>query len=142
METYDLKAKLTLGGGAKVLIRLGLIVGAVIGGVLVLAAPIAFYLAVAWVFGLLPNAGITWGFLAGGAALALVTAVIVSIMGESLIEDVVKFVLIGVPVLALWNMLEPHLWAIALGAPCGAFLPLISRMFSAPFRTTRGRSKA
>lgn len=126
---------------ARALIRFGLFVGSVIGVVLTLALPAAIFYAAAKGHGLLADFGNSWGYLAGGAGLALATAAVVSIMGESLIEDVVKFVLFAIPVFALHSMLDPHLWIIALGAPCGALVPLMGRLVWGVVNAVRGPAR-
>lgn len=136
-----MKQNRTPGPVARAFIRFGLFVGSVIGVVLTLALPAAIFYAAAKGHGLLADFGNSWGYLAGGAGLALATAAVVSIMGESLIEDVVKFVLFAIPVFALSGTLEPHLWIIALGAACGALVPLMGRLVWGVVNAVRGPTR-
>ena len=93
---------------------------------LIVAAPL--YLAAAWLFGLWPHDAVGTIYYAGGAILAMVTAAAVMVMGESVIEDGVKFALFAALTGGLWSFADPAVLAIALGAPVGASLSLIARM--------------
>ncbi len=99
-----------------------------LGGLLFLLVPVGLYLATAWMFGFLPHPALGPWYYAGGAVLALVVTLAVTIMGESLIEDAVKFTMFAVSFLALWSLTGPEITAVALGAPIGAAMPLIMRL--------------
>ncbi len=59
----------------------------------------AIYLGLAWAWGYFADLEVHWGWLAGGALLAYVFWFCVAVMGESMIEDIVKTVM-SLPLLA------------------------------------------
>jgi hypothetical protein len=105
-----------------------------LAAVAVLAALIGLYLAFVWVLGLLPHPELGVWHYAGGAALTIVVAAAVLIVGESVIEDVVKFVFIAIGAAAVWSIFGPGVSVVYWGTAVGASSSLILRMTGMNFR--------
>lgn len=100
------------------------LLGCVLGGGGVIGFHLLLYMGL---LALVPHAELSRWHVAGGTVLALFVGGTVSIMGESLIEDVVKFVLLGGAALAIgWGSATP-LGGVILGIPVGAAFPLLMR---------------
>jgi hypothetical protein len=106
------------------------VVGVIVVGLACLASIPAAYFLVAWLIGYLDDTTVTWGYLVGGLVLTWITLLVVMVMGESVIEDMVKFVMFLVGAIAIASTYDPIIGAIAIGAPIGAGLPLILRRFT------------
>ncbi len=92
-----------------------------------LLAPAGLYLAVVWSLGLMPHPELSAWHYGGGAVLATVVAIAVAIMGESVIEDVVKFAFIAIGGLAVWHSFGPGVSVVYLGTVVGASMSLVVR---------------
>ena len=93
-----------------------------------------YYLAVCWVFDLLPHAEVETVLYAFGAGLTVVMTLLTAIIGESEIEDGVKF---AFAVLAAWfigDALEPGGQAVVVGAPVGASVSILIRIHARSFQ--------
>ncbi len=101
-----------------------------------LAVPVAVYLLIAWPMGYLSAPSVTWPFMAGGMVLSVVMAAAIMIMGESIIEDMIKFAMALGAAIAVSFLLDPNYGAIILGAPIGTGLPIVLRWFAK--RRSRG----
>ena len=93
-------------------------------------APVAIHLSLCWALGLMSGESVTSGGLIGGSALAVVVMITTSMMGESVIEDIVKLGLFALATGALWSGFEPSARAVILGMPSGAVMPLLFRLIS------------
>lgn len=109
------------GGGFGKFLRIGL---AAVAGLL---APAGLYMGVVWSLGLMPHPELTAWHYGGGGALATVVAIAIAIMGESLIEDVVKFAFIAIGALAVWHSFGPGVSVVYLGTVVGASMSLVVR---------------
>lgn len=108
------------------------LVGFLIVLLLGLAFPVGIYLAISWSFDLLSHPDVGWGYLAGGIGLMFVVLAVVSIMGESLIEDFLKLGLFVILAAVTGSAVGLPWSAVALGAPCGAAMPLLFRLARPP----------
>lgn len=97
------------------------------GIILSLLVIVLFYLAVAWMVGLLPHAELGTGNYVAAASLTVFVAVVVSIMGESLIEDIVKFVLFASTAIIVFSSFGPVIQSLVIAVPVGAGLPFLIR---------------
>lgn len=77
-----------------------------------------------------PNIG--RGILIAGICGSYVLFSVVMVMGESVIEDLVKFTLFGLACAVTWNKCEPHIQALLLAIPLGSGLPLLVRLVPKP----------
>ncbi|MDF1565928.1 MAG: hypothetical protein P1V51_23030 [Deltaproteobacteria bacterium] len=98
-----------------------------------LAVMAGLQLGAAWAFGLIGAEGVTPWHLAGGVVFALVMTGVVSIMGESFIEDVVKLVIGVVLASAAHGKFGDPGLAVGLGAPVGMATPFLARALSRLF---------
>ena len=95
--------------------------------VVILLALIGFYMFAVWALGLFPHPELmARHHVAGGAATILVAAT-VEVMGESLIEDVIKFAIFTIGTPAVWHASGPGLSVIYLGVVVGVSVPLVLR---------------
>ncbi len=101
--------------------------GLIVAFVYVLAPGLAYYGAAQWIgiWG-----AIDMGGLVGGMTATYTMFAITMVMGESLIEDLVKFVVFSVACWASWSLFGPLVQAILMGVPVGAALPLMMRLVS------------
>ncbi len=83
------------------------------------------------------NPTISAGILIAGAVITYVLFGVVMTMGESIIEDVVKFILFSMACAIAWNKGEPHIQALLLAIPIGSGLPLLIRLISRPRENRR-----
>lgn len=104
-----------------------------VGLVFGLPFPVGIYLGIAWGLGLLSHPEVGWGYLAGGIGLMFVVMAIVSVMGESIIEDFVKLAMFTVLAVVAGPMMGLPGIAVALGAPCGAATPILFRLVNGIF---------
>ena len=88
----------------------------------------AIYLGLAWAWGYFAGFEVHWGWLAGGALLAYVFWFVVAVMGESMIEDIVKTVM-SLPLLAT-PALSAEGGALGLG-PVAAMLSVMAMRLAA-----------
>lgn len=92
----------------------------------------AVYMGGAWLLGIYPHPDLgVWTYVSGVVATFLISGVI-SLVGESLIEDIVKFVLIGGTGIGILieGTLSPTLLALVLALPLGTGLPLVMRVIA------------
>ncbi len=98
-------------------------------GIAWLASPVLLYFGLVWLFGLWPNPAVAWYPYLFGGLLSVFMMLLLAIMGESMIEDIVKFVFIA---LAAWGMsqfFEAPGQAVVMGLVAGAALPLLYRIW-------------
>lgn len=102
-------------------------VKAVLGCLGSVAVVAGLYLGTLALLGEFPSEDFTTTQYALGALAMVVTGGVVSMAGESLIEDVVKFVFIGGGFLLIYRGQEGLLALLALGVTMGTGLPLLAR---------------
>lgn len=95
----------------------------VLQGIVFFAAAPGLYALAVWLIG----ADVAWGWHTGGVAMAIVLAAVTSIMGESVIEDVVKFVMIAICASLTIFWLPAEVQVFLIGAACGSACPLLFR---------------
>jgi hypothetical protein len=103
---------------------------AVLGCLGSLAAVVALYLGALALVGDFPSTEFGAGQYALGALAVLVSAGVISVVGESVIEDVVKFVVIGGGFFLIYRGQEGVIALMALGVTVGTALPLLMRPVS------------
>jgi hypothetical protein len=101
-----------------------------LGGLVTFAVPVLLYLLVLDLMGIRDHPSVGTLHLVGGSVLALVVGMIISLVGESLIEDVVKFVLIGGGFAFVARGMEPANAALVMGVVVGTFLPIFVRYWT------------
>ena len=99
------------------------------------ALPGAVYIGACWLFGVLSHPEARWLHLSFGFGVTLVVMVLFILMGESLIEDVVKLIFAAPVFAVVWYIDVPPekaaiIWAVALGVPSGAIMPLVFRAWN------------
>ncbi len=77
-----------------------------------------------------PNIG--RGILIAGICAAYLLFSVVLVMGESVIEDLVKFTFFSLACAVSWNKCEPPMQALLLAVPLGAGLPVMVRLIPKP----------
>ena len=100
----------------------------VLGVLFAIVFPIVLYLGLLTLLGMRPHPDITWIHYAAGALLTLFTSAVISLVGESLIEDMVKFAFFGGVALAIWGGKATPSAAIVLGIAVGSLMPLLARL--------------
>lgn len=103
-----------------------------LAGIVALAIPVMLYLWLLTALGLRNDPTLGTLYLVLGAAASIVVMGIISMVGESLIEDVVKFVLIGGAFAFIARGQPPNTAAVTLGITVGTFMPLLLRVYT-PF---------
>ena len=98
-------------------------------GIVWLASPVVLYFGLVWLVGLWPNPAVAWYFYFFGGLLSVVMMFFISIMGETMIEDMVKFVIIALAALGISQFLEAPGQAVVVGMAAGAGLPLLYRIW-------------
>lgn len=105
---------------------------ACLGVILSLSVIVLLYLAAAWMVDLLPHDELDTGNYVAGAGLTVLVASVVSVMGESLIEDMVKFVFFAGTAAIIFSSYGAVIQSFIIAVPVGAGLPFLMR--SAIFR--------
>lgn len=98
------------------------------GIILSLSVMTLTYLAAAWMVGLLPHDELGTGNYVAAAGLTVFVAILTSVMGESLIEDMVKFVFFAGAAAILFSNYGPVIQALIIAVPVGAGLPFLIRL--------------
>ena len=118
-DIWDVQQEKARGGGLRAVDVMELVV-------YFAAAPGLYGLAI-WLAGYWPGVDVGWGWHIGGAFLASIVSIFLSFMGESFIEDVVKFAMLLVYVGIAFAWLSAPFQALAIAAACGSGCPLLFR---------------
>ena len=98
-------------------------------GIAWIASPAALYFGLLWVLGLWPNALVAWYIYAFGGLLSIAAMFMLSMMGETMIEDIIKLVLITLGALGLSLVLEAPGHVVEVGLVAGAAIPVLYRIW-------------
>ena len=101
-----------------------------LAGLVTLTIPVLLYLGVVGLLGIREHPSVGTGHLVAGSILAVVVGVVIDFVGESFIEDVVKFVIIGGGFTLVARTLEPPAAALVMGMAVGSFMPIFVRYWT------------
>jgi hypothetical protein len=99
-----------------------------LGCIPAIAAIVGLHLLAVWTFGLWGHPATGWQHLAIGAVLTALVIGVFVLVGESLIEDVVKFVMVAVLTWVTWRSTGPVGRTIVVGMPLGAALVVLMKL--------------
>ena len=98
-------------------------------GIAWLASPVVLYFGLAWLWGLWPNEAVAWYYYFAGGLLSVFMMFFLALIGETMIEDIVKFVLIALAAWGLSQFFGAPGQAVLMGLVAGATLPLVYRIW-------------
>ena len=101
----------------------------VLGCSTMLVLPFLVYIGMLWITGILANVELTWGLATIGYIGTLIITGVITIMGESLIEDIVKGIILFSFIPFALSQSSYIMAAYILIIPSGTVIPLGMRIF-------------